>query len=138
MPLTFSRTIPILRIFDVAKAKEFYLDYLGFHLDWEHRFAPELPVYMQVSRGNLVLHLSEHHGDATPGSAVFVVMDGLADLHREISSKQYKYAKPGIERVPWDAHMMSVADPFGNHLRFNESIKAVTTGTGPEPVRSFA
>ncbi len=30
--------IPILRIFDEAKAEEFYLDFLGFKLDWEHRF----------------------------------------------------------------------------------------------------
>ena len=43
------QTVPILRIFDVAKAKEFYLDYLGFRADWEHRFEPGLPLYMQVS-----------------------------------------------------------------------------------------
>ena len=66
------RAIPILRIFDEAKAREFYLGFLGFTVDWEHRFAPDLPLYMQVSRGGLVLHLSEHQGDATPGSTVLV------------------------------------------------------------------
>lgn len=66
------KTIPILRIFDVAKALEFYGEYLGFTVDWEHRFDPEAPMYMQVSRGDLVLHLSEHYGDATPGSTVYV------------------------------------------------------------------
>src|SRR3954468_24119707 len=30
--------IPILRIFDVEKAREFYLDFLGFSMDWDHRF----------------------------------------------------------------------------------------------------
>lgn len=40
----FDETIPILRIFSVEKAKEFYLDYLGFTLDWEHRFADDLPL----------------------------------------------------------------------------------------------
>jgi hypothetical protein len=58
------RVIPILRIFSPEKAREFYLDYLGCHLDWEHRFAPTAPVYMQVSRDELVLHLSEHYGEA--------------------------------------------------------------------------
>jgi len=43
------QTVPILRIFDVAKAKEFYLDYLGLRADREHRFEPGLPLYMQVS-----------------------------------------------------------------------------------------
>ena len=34
------QTIPVLRSFDVPKAREFYLDYLGFGTDWEHRFEP--------------------------------------------------------------------------------------------------
>jgi hypothetical protein len=42
--------IPILRNFSIEKAREFYLDYAGFHLDWEHRFEPTVPLYMQVSR----------------------------------------------------------------------------------------
>jgi len=42
--------IPILRIFSVEKAKEFYLDFLGFTLDWEHRFGDNFPLYAQVSR----------------------------------------------------------------------------------------
>ncbi|WHZ16958.1 MAG: Glyoxalase family protein [Nitrospira sp.] len=58
--------IPILRIFDEAKAKEFHLDFLGFTLDWEHRFEAGLPLYMQVSRDGCILHLSEHHGDGSP------------------------------------------------------------------------
>ena len=33
-------TIPILRIFDEVKAKEFYVDFLGFKIDWDHRFEP--------------------------------------------------------------------------------------------------
>lgn len=32
------QAIPMFRIFDVAKAKEFYCDFLGFTADWEHRF----------------------------------------------------------------------------------------------------
>jgi ribosomal-protein-alanine N-acetyltransferase len=30
MTVTFSRVIPTLRMFDTAKAREFYLGYLGF------------------------------------------------------------------------------------------------------------
>ena len=120
MLVEFRRTIPILRIFDLAKAREFYLDYLGFKVDWEHRFEPELPRYMQISRGDLVFHLSEHHGDGTPGAAVFVDMKGLQEFHREIRSKSYRSLQPGIQRMPWNADTMAVIDPFGNHLRFTE------------------
>ena len=61
------------------KAKEFYVDFLGFTIDWEHRFEGVSPVYMQVSRGNLVLHLSEHYGDCCPGSTVYVPTTGVDD-----------------------------------------------------------
>jgi hypothetical protein len=72
MTMEVHKTIPILRIFDVTKAKEFYDGFLGFTVDWEHRFDENAPAYLQVSRAGLVLHLSEHHGDACPGSTVFV------------------------------------------------------------------
>jgi hypothetical protein len=122
MPITFTRTIPILRMFSVEKAKEFYLDYLGFQLDWEGRFEDNTPLYMQVSRGNLVFHLSEHYGDGTPGAAVYVAMQGVKEFHAEISAKNYKYYRPGVERTQWDTWSMDLLDPFGNKLRFNEPI----------------
>lgn len=68
MGFSVSRVIPILRIFDVAKAREFYVDYLGFSVDFEHRFHDNAPLYMGISRDGLVLHLSEHHGDPSTGS----------------------------------------------------------------------
>ncbi len=68
MTIQFQRTVPVFRIFALDKAKEFYLDFLGFKVDWETGFEPGGPVYMQISRGELTFHLSEHFGDATPGS----------------------------------------------------------------------
>jgi catechol 2,3-dioxygenase-like lactoylglutathione lyase family enzyme len=114
------QAIPILRIFDVAKAKEFYVGFLGFHVDWEHRFDETAPLYMQVSRGSLVLHLTEHHGDCCPGSTVLVQTRQLEAFHREITAKGYRYMRPNIEVAPWNANVMEVVDPFGNRLRFNE------------------
>jgi catechol 2,3-dioxygenase-like lactoylglutathione lyase family enzyme len=123
MPATF-RAIPIFRIFDLEKAREFYVGFLGFTVDWEARFDETAPVYLQVSRDGLVLHLSEHHGDACPGSTVVVQTTGLEDYHREITSKGYRFMRPGIEIAPWNARVMEVIDPFGNRLRFNEPIES--------------
>ena len=119
MPVAF-QAIPIFRIFDVTKAREFYVGFLGFRVDWEHRFDETAPLYMQVSRDGLVLHLSEHHGDACPGSTVIVQTTGLDEYHREITAKGYRFMRPGIELAPWNARVMEVTDPFGNRLRFNE------------------
>lgn len=123
MAIAFERTIPIFRIFSVEKAKEFYIEFLGFQMDWEHHFAANTPAYIQVSRAGLRLHLSEHHGDACPGAKVFVWMKSIEEFHREISSKNYKYLRPGIETTFYDARSMEVIDPFGNRISFNEDLR---------------
>jgi uncharacterized glyoxalase superfamily protein PhnB len=115
-------TTPILRIFDEAKAREFYLEFLGFKIDWEHRFEAGLPLYMQVSRDACVLHLSEHHGDGSPGAAMRIETSDLDALQAELMKRQYKYARPGIETMPWGTRDMSVKDPFGNRLTFTTAI----------------
>ena len=47
MTVQFKRAIPVFRmIYSMEKAREFYLDFLGFQIDWEHRFIPDAPVYM--------------------------------------------------------------------------------------------
>lgn len=122
--MTLGRTIPILRMFDEAKAREFYVDFLGFEIDWEHRFEPGTPLYMQVSRGECILHLSEHHGDSTPGSAIRIDTSDIDAFHAELTSKRYKYARPGINEMPWGTREVSVADPFGNKLTFTSTTPA--------------
>ena len=114
----FGKITPILRIFDEAKAREFYVDFLGFKLDWQHRFEANYPLYLQVSRDGCVLHLSEHHGDASPGAALRIETDALDALHQELLAKNYRYAHPDIEDTPWETREMSVKDPFGNRLVF--------------------
>lgn len=119
MNVEFLQTAPLFRIFDVAKAKEFYLDYLGFELAWEHQFDDVKPVYMEVTRAGLTLHLSEHYGDACPGSTVFVRMRGVEALHRELTEKNYGYLRPGLDKT--GEHLcLELTDPFGNRLRFSE------------------
>lgn len=117
--MKLSAAIPIVRIFSEEKAKEFYVDFLGFKIDWEHRFEADFPLYAQVTRSGMTLHLSEHHGDATPGSAVFIPVEDIDALHQELQAKKYKYAKPEIETVGW-GRLLQVMDPFGNRLRFCE------------------
>jgi uncharacterized glyoxalase superfamily protein PhnB len=117
--VTFEKTAPIMRIFDEAKAKEFYVGFLGFNLDWEHRFSDNAPLYAQVSRSGLTLHLSGHHGDASPGSTVVVTMHDVREYQKELAAKNYPNMKPGIEEFPW-GKVMGVIDPFSNRIRFTE------------------
>lgn len=127
MTLAHVRTVPILRSFDEAKAREFYCGFLGFAVDWEHRFEPDLPLYLQVSRGGIVLHVSEHHGDATPGAHVRVEIGGLREFHAELTAKRYKNNRPGLEQPPWGGLEMTVYDPAANRITFHERDAASTS-----------
>jgi catechol 2,3-dioxygenase-like lactoylglutathione lyase family enzyme len=120
--IEFLKTIPILRIFDLDKAKAFYVGFLGFEVDWEHKFDAASPTYLQVSRPGLTLHLSEHHGDCCPGSTLFVWMTGIEEFHREITAKGYTFMRPGIESTFYHSKSVEVIDPFGNRIRFNENV----------------
>ena len=122
--MAFGKTTPILRIFDAAKAKEFYIDFLGFKVDWQHRFAEGLPLYMQISKDGCIIHLSEHHGDCSPGAAIRIETNEPETFQKQLLAKNYKYARPGIEQMPWGTSDMSIADPFGNRLTFTSAISA--------------
>jgi catechol 2,3-dioxygenase-like lactoylglutathione lyase family enzyme len=64
------RVMPTLRITDYTRSKRFYVDGLGFQVDWEHRFEPGFPVFMQVSRDGLAFFLTQHTGDCPSGALV--------------------------------------------------------------------
>ena len=118
MSPTLSAPVPILRSFSEREARDFYLRYLGFKVVWEHRFAPHMPLYMEVARGGCTLHLSEHHGDTTPGIRIRVPVDEVAALLDEISVRSHPRMNPGLQDQPWGAREMTVIDPFSNRLTF--------------------
>jgi hypothetical protein len=114
----FHPPIPILRIFDEAKARAHYLGYLGFAVEFEHRLEPGTPIYMGIARGDCRLNLSEHHGDSTPGASVRIRVDELERYHAELLAKPYKYARPGLDDREWGTREMTIGDGFGNKLIF--------------------
>ena len=121
--MRIKRSIPIIRMFDVAKAREFYLDYLGFTVDFEHRFHENAPLYMGISRDGFTMHLSEHHGDGTPGQHVYVECEGVDEMHAELHAKGYRYMNPGIQETEWGTRDLCVIDPFANKICFVERIQ---------------
>jgi catechol 2,3-dioxygenase-like lactoylglutathione lyase family enzyme len=119
--IEFADAIPVLRIFSVEKATEFYVDYLGLTLDWTHQFEPGMPTYLQVSRSGMRLHLSEHHGDGSPNGVAWIAVDDVEALLAELQSKNYPSMRPGIESDGPGGATIEVIDPFGNVLRLVQS-----------------
>lgn len=114
-----SPVVPILRTYPGGEALRFYRDYLGFAVDWEHQFEAGLPWYRQVSKNGVVLHLSEHHGDATPGSAVRVLVTDVHVLQRQLLANPASPLRIGVVTQEWGEEL-SIPDPFGNTLIFHE------------------
>jgi catechol 2,3-dioxygenase-like lactoylglutathione lyase family enzyme len=111
-----SSPTPILRILDEDGAKRFYVEILGFVVDWEHRFDAGMPLYAQISRNGCILHLTEHELDAVPGGAVRIGVGDIDAFRDEVSSRAINTFH--VEDTDWDTREMSIQDPFGNRLTF--------------------
>ncbi|MCU0435601.1 MAG: glyoxalase superfamily protein [Bacteroidia bacterium] len=121
-PDTYEFTaIPTFGISDYHAAIDFYIGFLGFKIDWEHRFGQTDPVYMQISKNGLTLHLSENKRFPT-NVIVFVETRKIAEFHKELQGKGSTYKLPDILQTNWQTLQLEIADPFGNLLRFNENI----------------
>ncbi|MDI2590124.1 glyoxalase superfamily protein [Pseudomonas sp. N3-W] len=113
--MELAKAIPIFKISSEKLAREYYVDCLGFSIDWEHR-QNNYPAYLQVSSGELVLHLTEHEGDAEPGTTIMVSVNGIDDLYVELKSR---LPTNKISRsISNKNQVLQIDDPFGNHIRF--------------------
>ncbi len=113
--------IPVLRVQDEHVARKFYLDYLGFTVDWEHRFEPGMPLYARLSRASLTIDISEHHGDGTPGSVIWIPVRDIRSLHQELLRNPHARLRPGIDQDAPGGPTMDITDPFSNVLRFSQA-----------------
>lgn len=102
------QAIPVLRVTDAARSTAWY-ERLGFQVEWQHRFAPELPVFVEIARGHVRLFLSEHEGDARPDTLVYLRVGEPGPLAAEL----------GVTAVhtEWGTLEFEVCDPDGNRLR---------------------
>ena len=104
---------PILRVADAEAAVAWYAR-LGFVTEWEHRFEPGFSLYVGMARGNMRVHLSEHTGDARPGTLLYLTVDDLDAVAASLGVTE-------IDDNPWGRDF-EVADPDGNRLRIGSSI----------------
>ncbi len=102
--------VPILHVADAALAGQWY-SRLGFTVAFEHRFEPHLPAYVGLQRDGAQIHLSEHAGDARPGTLVYIWVESVDPLAAEFGV--------AVEAAPW-AREIELTDPDRNRLRVAE------------------
>lgn len=110
------KVIPALRMTDYKRSKAFYTEKLGFTVDWEHQFEPDLPVFMQVSRDGMSFYLTEHTGDCQVGGLVHLIVPDVDFWFAELEQKGVTVAEPPNESLK-GIRAMTLVDPDSNQIR---------------------
>ena len=108
---------PVFQITDYPQAMAFYVDWLGFSIDWEDRPASG-GFYVQISRGNIVLHLTTYQHESCIGSRAIAEFTGLPAFHRLLLQKEAAFPTPPLQKTTWNDKVMQLElfDPAGNCL----------------------
>ncbi len=113
--VTFEGVTPILRVQNLSASIEYYVQTLGFKLDWQ------APSFGSVSRGCCHIFLSE--GDqGNPGSWVWIGVEDADTLFSEYRTKDAKVRHPPTN-YSW-AYEIQVEDLDGNVLRLGSEPKS--------------
>lgn len=111
------KVIPALRITDYTRSKAFYVEGMGFQIDWEHRFEPHFPVFVQMTKDEMTIYLTEHTGDCQVGGLVHFFVPNVDIWYSELKSKkEIHIIEPPNEDLE-GLRMMTVVDPDSNQLR---------------------
>jgi predicted enzyme related to lactoylglutathione lyase len=105
---------PILRCEDFAAAKRYYLDVLGFTLDFD------APWMAQVSRDRCAIMLCDRH-QGEGGTWVWIGVEDADALYAEFVAKGAIIRDPP-QNFEW-SYEFQVEDPNGHVLRFGSEPK---------------
>lgn len=108
---------PVFQITDYAQAAIFYVDWLGFNIDREERPASG-GYYLQISRSNIVLHLTNYPNESSIVARAMVDFTGLLSFHRLLLQKEVTFLAPPLQKTIWNDRVMQLElfDPAGNYL----------------------
>ncbi len=116
MPMPEQRVVPALRITRSERSQAFYVDQLGFRVEWEHRFDPHFPVFLSIVRDGMRIYLSEHDGDCQAGGLVHFLIPDVDAWYREFRDRGVAVSEAPNDDLGF--RNMTVTDPDGNQLRF--------------------
>lgn len=114
MPQT---VIPQLRVTNAELSLSFYVERLGFEVDWEHRFEAGFPLFAQLTRQGQTIFLTEHTGDCQVGGAVYFVVPDASQCFAEFEQKGVVPTN-SLASTPLGIREFLLTDPDGNRLRF--------------------
>ncbi|GJM43171.1 MAG: hypothetical protein DHS20C21_00130 [Gemmatimonadota bacterium] len=111
--------IPVIHCTSSARAEQFYCRLLGFDRRFAYRPQESLPdpCYLGLLRDGAAIHVSSFPGDGAVGSAVYVVVDDVDTLYKELAGRGVQISLEPTDQT-WGNREMYVDDPDGNSVRF--------------------
>lgn len=120
-PTNFASIRPVIGVASYQEAVDFYVDWLGFKIEWEWREAPGEPVVMQINRDGVAIQLLE--GDEHPAQTwIQILVDDIVGLADELNLKRPNSAELA-DNFPY-VRQISAHDPFGNLIVFEQPVTA--------------
>jgi catechol 2,3-dioxygenase-like lactoylglutathione lyase family enzyme len=110
--------VPILRVNSVAASIRFYVDVLGFKVDWG---GEDDSTFASVSCDGRAIMLAQGE-QGQSGTWIWIGVENIEPLFADYKSKGVKFREPPTN-YPW-AYEMKIEDPDGHVLRFGSEPKA--------------
>jgi predicted lactoylglutathione lyase len=107
--------IPILRVEELEVSRRYYIEKLGFVLDWDYEGK-----MISVSRSGKAIMLCERE-QGQAGTWLWIGVDDADALFAEYSAKGVRIRKPP-QNFSW-AYEFTIEDPDGHILRFGADPK---------------
>ena len=114
-------TISMLRVENAGKSEEFYTQKLGFAKSWGYDPGNGEPVFLEITRDHVSLHLSEHEGDGPLGIQLYINVDDAQVLHNSLIGSDVNVVEP-LYDAEWGHRVFAIEDLDGNILRFGSPI----------------
>jgi predicted enzyme related to lactoylglutathione lyase len=115
---------PILSVRSVSSSIRYYVDVLGFAVDWGGEDASEMA---SVSRDGHAIMLCQG-GQGQPGTWIWIGVEDIEPLFERFQSQGAKVRQRPINH-PW-AYEMQIEDPDGHVLRFGSEPRDPPSPTG--------
>ena len=113
-------SVPVIRMLDEDPVLHFYLEFLRFTEDWQHRFRDNTPLYMQVRLGAATLHLDGHSTDVSPASTVRFPVLNLEKFQSSLVGRNKLGLSLELVRPRGTNVELCLEDPSGNLLIFQD------------------
>jgi uncharacterized glyoxalase superfamily protein PhnB len=115
------KAIPVLHVTSSAAAEEYYCGKLGFTLEFIYRPDVTLPdpAYMGVMRDGAGLHISSFPGDGVAGSAIYIDVDDVDAIHKELVGKGVLTEGGPIDQT-WGRRELMLRDADWNRITFGQ------------------